>query len=139
MKRNLFLLPVILAMIITGCTSTGAFVASNQTNVVLNEANYEIAAAGVTGEANSSYVLGFSYSSFGMVANTFALVRVSGSGMLYQEALENLWSSFEQEYGNVEGRTLALANVRYDTDIVNLIFYTKVKVSVRADVVEFSE
>jgi hypothetical protein len=32
-----------------------------------------------------------------------------------------------------------LANVRYDTDILNLFIYTKVMVNVRADVVEFTD
>ena len=52
-------------------------------------------------------------------------------------ALENLWENYEAEHGEVEKGKLALTNVRYDADILNLIVYTQLKVTVRADVVEF--
>jgi hypothetical protein len=57
--------------------------------------------------------------------------------MLYAEALENLWANFEMTGEEIEGQKLALTNVRYDSDILNLVIYTKVKVTVRADIVRF--
>lgn len=71
------------------------------------------------------------------MASTFAIARVEGSGMLYAEALEDLWENYESAHGPVSNQQLALTNVRYDTDILNLFVYTKVKITVRADVVEF--
>ncbi len=121
---------------LTGCTNSGAFLAANQTIVNLNEGNYSIAATNVTGEAQAGYILGLSYST-GLTANTLALARVDGTDKLYTDALENLWANYEAEHGKVENGTLALANVRYDSDILNLILYTQVKVTVRADIVEF--
>ena len=110
--------------------------AFNSTNVNLEEDNFTITASNVSGEAESGYLLGFSYP-YGPTASTLALARVDGTGMLYSEALQNLWANYESEHGNIEGQQLALTNVRYDTDILNLILYTKVKVMVRADIVEF--
>ncbi|MEX0660751.1 MAG: hypothetical protein WD381_07740 [Balneolaceae bacterium] len=124
------------AFTLTGCSNTGAFLSANQTIVNLNEGNYTIAATNVTGESEVGYILGISYST-GPVASTLAIARVTGSGMMYSEALENLWANFEAENGAVEGQKVALANVRYDTDILNLILYTKVVLTVRADVVVF--
>jgi hypothetical protein len=64
---------------------------------------------------------------------------VSGSGQLYGAALEDLWSSFAAEHGSPEGRKLALTNVRSDTDALNLLLYTSSTVTIRADVVEFTD
>jgi hypothetical protein len=124
------------ALILAGCTSSGAFLSANQTIVNLNEGNYTIAVTNVTGESESAYVFGLSYST-GLAASTFAIARVEGTGMLYSEALENLWANFETTNGTVRDQKLALVNVRYDTDILNLFVYTKVRVTVRADVIEF--
>lgn len=134
-KRNLLWI-VIAAFILSGCSNTGAFLSANQTIVNLNEGNYSIAATNVTGESESAYVLGVSYST-GLAASTLAIARVEGTGMLYAEALENLWLNYEAANGAVSDRKLALANVRYDSDILNLVVYTKVKVTVRADIIEF--
>lgn len=123
---------------LTGCTNSGAFLSLNNTQVNLQQANYTITAIGVSGEAQSAYVLGISYST-GLTANTFAIARVEGSGMLYKEALDDLWTNYEKDSGTIDGKRLALANVRYDVDILNLILYTKVKVGVRADIIEFTD
>lgn len=131
------LTPVLFAAILfTGCTNTGAFLSGNQTIVNLNEGNYSIAATNVTGESEAAYIFGLSYSS-GLMASTIAIARVEGSGQMYAEALENLWSNYESVHGSVSNQKLALANVRYDTDILNLFFYSKVRLIVRADIIEF--
>ncbi len=126
------------AIFLSGCTNSGAFLALNQTQVNLSQANYTLTATNVTGEAESAYVLGLSFGS-GLTVNTFAIARVGGTGMLYKEALENLWANYEANHGTINGKRLALTNIRYDTDILNLVVYTKVTVGVRADVVEFTE
>ncbi len=124
-------------LILAGCGSTGAFNTVNLTEVQLSDNNYEIVATDVVGEASAGYILGLSTGIYGRQMQTIAIARVSGSGMIYGEAIKNLWESFRDEYGDVEGRNIALINVRYDTDALNLILYTKSTVSVRADVVEF--
>lgn len=128
-----------LSIFISSCSSTGAFYSANLTEVQLSENNYEIVATNVAGEATSGYLIGLSSGIGAQQMQTFAIARVSGSGMIYGEAIEDLWGNFRKEHGEVEGRNLALINVRFDTDALNLILYTQPKVSVRADVVEFND
>lgn len=125
----------------TGCVTTGSFPSANVTNVELSESNFEVVATDVAGEASAGYILGFS-AGFGVGSqmSTLALARVEGEGTLYRQAIENLWNNFRAEYGDVEGRNLALVNVRFDGDALNLfLLYTRPTISIRADVVEFTE
>ncbi|MDR8394490.1 hypothetical protein NC796_25315 [Aliifodinibius sp. S!AR15-10] len=136
MKKYLSVIAILALVLLEGCTNSGAFVATNRTSVNLQENNFTIVAANMSGEAESEYILGLSYS-YGMMANTIAIARIQGSEMLYADALQNLWDRYEEEHGSIEGANLALANVRYDADIINALVYTKVKVMVRADIIEF--
>ena len=110
--------------------------AANQTNVNLGNSEYRLVSTDLFGESEAGYIFGVSYSG-GVIANTFAVARVEGTGQLYTEALQDLWQKFEDEHGAIGSRKVALANVRYDSDILNLLVYTKMKITVRADVVEF--
>ena len=121
---------------LTGCASAGAFPSVHLTTVELSEANYRTIATNLSGEASAEYILGISGGS-GSGGGTLALARIKGEGQLYGAALSELWQTFEDQYGAVEGRSLALVNVRFDSDAVDLILYTKLTVWVRADVVEF--
>ena len=138
MRKKLFLAVVLVVslLILSSCSNNGMFVGLNQTSVELGEANYEIVASNVLGQSQAGYVLGFS-APLGAATNTFAVARVNGTGMLYKEALEDLWKNFEAEHGKIDGRKLALANLRYDSEALNLVVYTEVKVFIRADVIEF--
>jgi hypothetical protein len=141
MKAQAFVICIIslvLIFLLTGCSSSGAFISSNVTDVQLQRNNYKIIAQNVTGEAQSGYLLGGTFST-GFATNTFAMVRVSGSGMLYKEALENLWRNYEAAHGPIGEKKIALINVRYDADALNLFIYTQPKIMVRADVIEFTE
>jgi hypothetical protein len=142
-SKRLHLAPVValvlfLPLLVTGCATTGAYDAATITNVELSEGNYEVVATNVQGEASAGYILGASLST-ARQQRTIALARVSGSGQLYGAALEDLWSSFAAEHGSPEGRKLALTNVRSDTDALNLLLYTSSTVTIRADVVEFTD
>ena len=133
---RLFVLGFAWTMLI-GCASAGRFNAMNLTNVELSEGNFHVIATNVYGEASAQYLLGFSLAQGGEM-HTVALIPLSGDRLLYKVALENLWRNFEQAHGKVEGRSLALVNVRFDADAINaLFFYTKPKISIRADVIEF--
>lgn len=129
-----------LVLTTTGCATTGSFPSANLTTVELSEANFEVVATDVSGEASAGYLLGIS-GSFGLSSqtNTLALARVEGDGALYRAALQDLWATFRAEHGEVEGRDLALVNVRFDSDALNLLLYTRPTVSIRADVVEFTD
>ena len=141
MKRDLWLTYVIVivsALALSGCATGGMFVAGNLTDVQLQKNNFKIVARDVSGEAQAGYLFGASFS-MGATSNSFALIRVSGTGMLYKEALQNLWKNYEATNGPVEGKKLALVNVRYDSEALNLFVYTQPRLSIRADVVEFTE
>ncbi len=138
MQKSIYRVAILSALFLSGCTNSGAFLAANVTQVNLGEANYSLTATNISGEAESAYILGLGFGT-GYAVSTLALARVEGTGMLYKEALENLWSNYEADHGTINGKRLALTNVRYDTDIVNAIIYLKVRVGVRADVVEFTE
>jgi hypothetical protein len=126
----------VLAILMSGCASAGMFPSAHLTEVQLSAGNFQVVATNVGGEAQAEYILGASVAVFTEM-RTFALARISGTGMLYQEALEALWADFSRRHGPVEGRRLALVNVRFDSDALNLLLFTRARISVRADVVEF--
>jgi hypothetical protein len=141
MKTKAFIISgicLVLVFLLTGCSSSGAFISGNVTDVQLQKNNYKIIAQNVTGEAQAGYLLGGTFST-GFATNTFAMFRVSGSGMLYKEALENLWKNYEAAHGPIGDKKIALINVRYDADALNLFVYTQPKIMVRADIIEFTE
>ncbi len=139
MKRPLLLLSVlILSFTLSGCMSAGSFLAHNVTNVELSEPNFRIAAKDLEGYAKASYIFGVSYS-MGSVSNTFALARVEGPAKLYNHAIQDLWKNYREQHGDIEGKKLALANVRIDSDMLNLMVYTESELYITADVIEFVE
>lgn len=125
-----------LLVVLPGCASTGVFPAAHVTEVQLAEGNFEVVATNVGGQAEAGYVIGASAAVFSEM-RTLALARVSGTGQIYSEALEDLWRNFQAANGPVEGRRLALVNVRFDSEALNLLVYTRPRVFVRADVIEF--
>lgn len=127
-----------LAVSLTGCFSSGTFLSGNVTDVQLTQGNYNIVATDVHGTASAGYLLGVSGGP-GMSTAAVALARVSGDDNLYQTALSNLWDNVRSRYGEVEGENLALVNVRYDVSALNLLVYTQPTLTVRADVVEFTD
>lgn len=112
------------------------FPSAHLTEVHLAEGNFTVVATNVSGEAEAGYVIGLSGALYTEM-RTIALARVSGTGQLYAEAIQDLWRNFEAANGPVAGRRLALVNVRFDSDALNLLIYTRPRVFVRADVVEF--
>ena len=136
--KYLLIVVCVLAVLMTGCANSGMFAASNITEVQLNKANFKIVQKDVSGEATSGYIFGVSQS-FGAASMTFAVAHVSGSQMIYKDALADLWKNAEKTLTSVEGKKLALVNVRYDANVINMAVYTQVTISVRADIVEFTE
>lgn len=136
MTRYLILLILAFSFILSGCGNSGAFIASNSTEVQLHEGNYQILAKNVTGTAESSYILGGSHS-WGLATQSFGLIPLKGSKTMYKNAREELWTTFEEQYTSVEGKKLALVNVQYDAATRNFILYTYAKITITADVIEF--
>jgi hypothetical protein len=125
-------------MINSSCTTGGSFLAQNVTNVELSNPGFKFVARNLEGYSQADYLLGVSYST-GQMANTLALIRLGGSAKLYDDAVKDLWKKYIEKHGEIEGKKLALVNVRYDTDILNLFIYTQTELYINADVVEFVE
>lgn len=136
MKSYTILSLLAVTLLFAGCGNAGVFVASNSTNVNLEEGNYSIVAKNITGTAETAYLFGASYS-WGMATNSMGLIPMGGTKTLYKDAREALWNNFESEYSSVEGRKLALVNIQYDAATSNFFFYTDAKVTITADVIEF--
>ena len=135
MKKYLIPLAA-LSLFIGGCASSGLTASSHVTNVQLNNANFRIVATNVSGQASSSGVLGVSFGA-GIGTAQLALIPLTEDRMLYKQAVGELWANFEKSNGPVAGRRLALVNVRYDSESLNLVVYTKITSMIVADVVEF--
>ncbi|MEQ8526024.1 MAG: hypothetical protein RIB15_15100 [Gracilimonas sp.] len=136
MKSYTFIILMAVAFLLTGCGNAGMFVASNSTEVQLKEGNYTIVAKNVTGTSETSYLFGASYS-WGVATNSVGIIPLDGNKMLYKEARESLWDNFEEQGESIEGRTLALINIQYDSNTSNFMVYTKASVSITADIIEF--
>jgi hypothetical protein len=137
-KIMLFLLFAWLVMITSSCTTGGSFLAQNVTNVELSDPSFKFAARNLEGYSKANYLFGVSYS-MGQMANTLALIRLGGSVKLYDDAVQDLWKKYKDKHGEIEGKKLALVNIRYDTDILNLVVYTQTELYITADIVEFVE
>ena len=127
-----------LAVWLSGCMGTGAQLSLNTTHVQLERDNYRIVAKDARGSAEVSYILGLSLPR-GLIVNAFGLFRLDGTATLYGDAIADLWRDYEAVHGDIDGQSLALANIRYDSDVLNLLLYTKARVYVQADIVEFGE
>lgn len=140
MSKNLiiFLLIPVMLTLFSGCFTGGSFLSQNVTNVELSDSKFKIVARDLEGYSKAEYLIGVSFSS-GFMANTFALARIGGSAKLYDDAIKNLWKNYQAQYGDSEGKKLLLANIRYDTDILNLFIYTSTELYIHADVIEFEE
>ncbi len=137
MKRSISgLMSIVLLIFLGSCASTGVTTSSHLTNVELKGNNYQIVATNVSGEASSNGIVGLSLG-IGLGGAQFSLIPLSPDRTLYKNAMQNLWANFETKNGSPVGRTLALTNVRFDSETLNTVVYTKIKIVVIADVVEF--
>ncbi|WP_114749767.1 DUF6567 family protein [Pleomorphovibrio marinus] len=132
------LLFLLLTILFSGCASSGMHLSSTLTNVELSEANYKIVARSVHGEAKAGYILGASIG-IGVYAQVIGVARVSGDRALYGTAMRNLWENFEANHGSVDGRNLALVNINYDVENLNLLVYTRPRLTIQADIIEFMD
>ena len=138
MKQKIILLllfPTLLTFL-SSCTTGGSFLAHNVTTVELSDPNFKIVARHLEGYSKAEYLIGISYST-GFLANTLALVRIGGTAKLYDDAIQDIWKNYKEKHGDTEGKKLVLVNVRFDTDILNLLVYTQTELYLHADVIEF--
>jgi hypothetical protein len=137
MKKSILMLSIIaIVSVLSGCAAAGLTASTHRTDVGLSANNYRIIATNVVGEASSEGILGASFG-VGMGASQFSIIPLTPDRTLYKIAMQNLWANFELKNGSPANRTLALVNLRYDSETLNTFLYTKLKVVVVADVVEF--
>jgi hypothetical protein len=125
-------------VLLSGCGSSGAFLTTHVTNVELSEPNFNVIAKDVAGESMQGYLFGISFTN-GPTVGTFALFHVSGVDKLYDTAVKQLWANFKANHGDIEGRKLALVNIRHDSEVLNTLVYAQAKYFITADVIEFIE
>jgi hypothetical protein len=138
MKKLVVFSAALASLMLSGCASSGFLNSTNVTNVELSKGNYKIVATSVTGTAKAGYLFGASFG-VGLYTQTMALIPLTPDRMLYKNAVMDLWKNFETKYGSPVGKKLALVNLRYDSESLNVFFYTKPTLTVIADVVEFTE
>lgn len=134
----LALFGISVSTLITSCASSGVLTSAYITNVELSKANYKIVTTSIMGEATARYLFGASFG-IGMYTQTMALIPLSKDRQLYKLAMQDLWKNFEAKYGSPVGRKLALVNIRYDSESLNVILYTQPRVTLIADVIEFTD
>jgi len=106
--------------ILTGCANVGHISGETGTSVRLSEKNYKLIKAGAMGRS-----LGFSLLWFiPIVPPTSADAKNS----LYKSVGESL-----------TGRAIALANQTYDNSKLNFILFSFPRITVTADVIEFTD
>jgi len=127
---------MVVSMCLCSCASTGVTASSHLTNVELGDPNFRIIATNVSGQASSKALLGFSLG-VGLGTSQVALIPLNENRLLYGTAMKSLWDNFEASHGPAGNRRLALVNMRFDSEALNLVVYTKVTTVVVADVVEF--
>lgn len=140
MKKKGLLSGVLLAgmVLLSNCTSTGIYHTTSATLVELTQPNYKIIANSLTGQAKSEYLLGYSFG-VGMFTHSMALIPLTKDRALYKNAIEDLWKNYEMKFGSPVGKKLALINVRYDSEFLNVFVYTSPKLIIIADVIEFTD
>lgn len=141
MRKTYLLFAGLIALassVLTGCSNTGLHASTSVTQVQLAKANYKIVATSVSGKAQAEYLFGASFG-VGMYNQAFALIPLTKDRALYKLALADLWKNFEEKNGSPAGRNLALINFRYDSEATNLFFYTRPRLTLVADVIEFTE
>jgi hypothetical protein len=136
MKKVITTMMLSTTLLLGSCASAGLTASSHITNVQLTNPNFRVVATNVSGEASSKAVLGVSYG-LGVASVQLAIIPLTENRKLYQSAIKNFWSNFEASHGPVAGKRLALVNVRYDSESLNLLLFTKVTTVIVADVVEF--
>jgi len=102
------------------CTSTGNMSQSTGTSVSLQGNNYKVLKAGAKGESSGFSLLGF----IPIISPNFA------------DAKSNLYQSVN---GSLEGKPVALANQTQDRSSLYLFLFSIPKLTITADVVEFTD
>lgn len=109
----------VLSCLIAGCASQGAFSEGTGTQVNLSSNNYKLVKAGAKGHSSGFRLLG--------------ILPITSPN--YADAKARLYQSVDEP---LTGRSIALANQTEDKSTLYLILFSIPKVTITADVVEFT-
>ncbi len=120
-KRSTALTAVcmLVTLLAVGCTSTGTFPQTSGTQVDLSKKNFRIVKANAMGTSS-----GFKLFCF-----------IPFTAPTYSEAMSDLY----QKAGLTEGRAQTLTNVTQERSSLYLLLFSIPKLTIRADVIEFTE
>lgn len=108
-----------LTILLAGCASQGDYQHSNATDVNLSSNNYRVIKAGAVGKSSGFNLLGF----------------IPLDSPNYAQAKERLYKSVGEP---LAGRAIALANQTEDRSSLYLILFSIPKLTITADVIEFT-
>jgi len=135
-KITVLAISITFITLLSSCGTGGSLQSHHTTNVELSKPNYNIVARNVSGASMQGYILGLSISQ-GSDVGSFGIAKVSGVEKPFDSALRDLWNNYEEKHGEIEGKKLALINIRHDNEVLNTIIYTQAKYFITADVIEF--
>lgn len=110
---------LILIVVSSGCTSSGTFPSTSATQVDLSRNNYRVVKANAIGSSS-----GFKLFMFIPIVPT-----------RYSTAMSNL----QKQAGVAEGRAQAMVNVTQEESSLYLLLFSIPKLTVRADIIEFTD
>ncbi len=108
------------AIFFSGCQSPQGFSSKNSTQVDLAKKNYKVVKANAIGKSYGFWFLGI----------------IPFATTSYTEAISDL---YEKAGGVQEGKSQAFVNTAEERSFTYLILFTITKLTVRADIVEFTE
>lgn len=110
---------LLVVFLAAGCTSTGTFPQTSGTQVDLSRKNFRVVKANAIGTSSGFKLLGF----------------IPFAAPTYSEAMSNLY----QKAGVTEGKAQTLTNVTQERSSLYLVLFSIPKLTIRADVIEFTE
>lgn len=113
-----FLVLLVMSLIV-GCTSTGTFPQTSGTQVDLGRKNFRVVKANAVGKSSGFKLFGF----------------IPFTSPTYTEAMSDLYRAA----GLTEGRAQTLTNVTQENSTLYLVLFSIPKLTIRADVIEFTE
>ncbi len=114
-KVNQWVIVISFFLFLAGC-SAGVLPYQGATTTDLTKKNFRMIKASARGQDSGFYLLGF----------------IPFSSPTYSDAMRNLYEGV-----NVEGKATTLAHVAQDRSTVYLILFSRPKVTVTADIIEF--
>jgi hypothetical protein len=110
---------LLLALAAAGCASSGSYRQSSGTNVDLSKRNYKVLKANAVGTSKGFKLLGI----------------IPFASPTYTDAMTDLYDNARVQAGSAT----ACANVSEDSGGLYLILFSIPKLTVRADIIEFTE